>query len=156
MPVQPLITVEEFRGIFAIPKGINDGQLTGPLASASRELQTWVKADVYQDSAANDAATDQDRRTQLDYAEALIAMSYAVVDLNLRVSPDGILKSDKEEGNVVVQNLTPKEALELQEQFLTKASKVAGPYLVQKEPSENSLSTRMPPMFTLGRARRIC
>jgi hypothetical protein len=147
-----LISVEEFRAMFRIPSDVDDAQLKGPLASAARELKSWVGNDTYNDAVSNDAAQNPDRRTELDYAEGLLAMGFAAVDLNLNLSADGFKKTEKEEGSVVVQNLLPKEAAELQEQFFAKAARVAEPYRVKQE--TQAVSALMPTFFAVGRGRR--
>jgi len=153
MPVTSLIAdVTELRKMFNIPADIKAEQLSGPLRAGRRELKSWVSEEAYDDAASDDEADDQERRAELDYAEALLAMGFAVVDININISPDGILKSNKEEGSITKQNLTPKEALELQEQLFSKARLVATPHL--RVSAVSSVAPKIPTVFCVGRGGR--
>lgn len=114
--------------MFDIHTDVQSGRLTFAVGAAGRRLKNLVGVTAYADAAADDAATDALRRIDLDYAEALLAMHYCLLGLNTQIRPSGVVKTEKVEGETVVQYLLPKEVQELSRQYLDIAEEVIRPY----------------------------
>lgn len=123
-----LITETELRAMFDIHTNVEPGRLTFAIGAAGRRLKALVGATAYADALLDDTATDQIRRADLDYAEALLAMHYCLLGLNTQIRPSGVVKTEKIEGETVVQYLTPKELIDLSKQYLDIAEEVLRPY----------------------------
>lgn len=123
-----LITETELRAMFDIHANVEPGRLTFGIGAAGRRLKALVGAMAYADALLDDTATDQIRRADLDYAEALLAMHYCLLGLNTQIRPSGVVKTEKIEGETVVQYLTPKELIDLSKQYLDIAEEVLRPY----------------------------
>lgn len=123
-----LITETELRARFDIHKDVKPERLTFPVGAAGRRLKNLVGATAYDDALLDDQATDPVRRDDLDYAEALLAMHYCLLGLNTQIRPSGVVKTEKIEGETVVQYLLPKEIQELSRQYLDFAEEVIRPY----------------------------
>lgn len=154
MPPTTLITEGEFRTAFNIAEEVASAQLSRPLAAAARRLKSWVTAEAYADAVLDDAAVDQDRRHELDYAEVLLAMHFAILGLNTQITPDGVVKAAKDEGNTVLQYMNPKETNELRESFLEQALGIIEPYRVPKENAGAGSSSSKPTFFGAASGRR--
>jgi hypothetical protein len=135
MPEEPttLIDVTALKGYFDISKDIKDGRLTPHIGAASRRLKQWVGALVYADALSAET-TDALRKADLQFAEASLAMHYAIPGLNSKITPSGVVKSAKEggamAGNVVFSYLTPREITELAQIYLDQAEEIARPYML--------------------------
>jgi len=151
---QTLITEAEFREAFNIASDVGPAQLTRPLAAASRRMREWVAEDAYADAAHDDLAVDQVRRQELDYAECLLGMHFAIVGLNTQITPDGVVKSAKDEGNTVLVYMTPKETLELRDAFLEQALQIIAPYRVPKESAAAGVTSTKPTFFAAASVNR--
>lgn len=123
-----LITESELRGQFDIHTDVRPERLTFAIGAAGRRLKNLVGATAYADALLDDNATDADRRADLEYAEALLAMHYCLLGLNTQIRPSGVVKTEKIEGETVVQYLLPKEVQELSRQYLDFAEEVIRPY----------------------------
>lgn len=119
-----LIDVTKLRDMFYIQSGIADGRLTPAIAAASRRLKGWVGASAYAD------AGDQDRQADLQYAEAHLAMHFALLGINTHLTHRGVVKTEKAEGDVVLSYLGPAEMQQLAQQYLEQAEEIAAPYLL--------------------------
>ena len=108
-----LITTETLLEYFEIKQpDIKSGRLTPAIGAASRRLRKWVGDDVYSD-ALGEPPTDADRADDLKMAEAWLVMYFALLGLNTKITPGGVVKTTKVEGNTIHQFLTPREMKEL-------------------------------------------
>ncbi len=114
--------------MFDIHTDVNPARLTFAIGAAGRRLKNLVGATTYADALLDDSATDAERRADLDYAEALLAMHYSLLGLNTQIRPSGVVKTEKIEGETVVQYLTAKEIFDLSKQYLDIAEEVIRPY----------------------------
>lgn len=128
MPVDGLITVADLRNIFAINSHIGDDRFTRALVAAGRRMRSWVGDEVYED-ALSDAPADETRQQALAYAEAHLVMHFAVLGINTSLRETGVVKTEKVEGDVVLQYHSPAEITALQAQYLAMAEQIAAPYL---------------------------
>lgn len=128
MPETTLITETELRAQFDIHTDVRPERVTFAIGAAARRLKNLVGAAAYADALLDDGATDAERRADLDYAEALLAMHYCLLGLNTQIRPSGVVKTEKVEGETVVQYLTAKEIFELSRQYLDIAEEVIRPY----------------------------
>lgn len=154
MPPTTLITEAEFREAFNISSDVAPAQLSRPLAAAAKRLKSWVTEDAYADAALDEAAVDQDRRQELDYAEVLLAMHFAILGLNTQISADGVIKTAKDEGNTVLQYMTPKETNELRDSFLQQAADIIEPYRVPKGNNGAGTGSTRPAFFRSAKGGR--
>lgn len=129
---QSLISVGTLREIFAIDEEIEDPRFRRALASAARQLRTWVGDDAY-DDALKTEPVDPNRQEDLELAAAHLTMHFAVLGINTALRPTGIAKTEKVEGNVVIQYHSPKEIAELQERYWETARAIAEPYVIVDE-----------------------
>lgn len=124
-----LIEETELRGMFDIHPDITSGRLTRAIGAAARRLRVMVGATVY-DDAASDTTTNTDRKDDLEYAEANLAMHFAILGLNTQIRATGVVKAEKIEGETVVSYLNPAEIQALAAQYLEAAHEIARPYLL--------------------------
>lgn len=122
-----LINAISLREYFDISADIIDGRLTPHIGAASRRLKAWVGAEAYAD-ALEVAPTNPLRAEDLKNAEAALAMHFAVPGLNTKLTPGGVVKTSKVEGNTVLSYLTPNETRQLKELYLEQAEELARPY----------------------------
>ncbi|MGE0133043.1 MAG: hypothetical protein AB7U82_33620 [Blastocatellales bacterium] len=122
-----LINESDMRAMFDIHADVASGRLTRAIGAASRRLKSVVGADAYAD-ALSGAPVNADRKEDLKLAEAHWCMHFAIVGLNTQIRSAGLVKTEKVEGKVTVQYLTPKEVRELGELYLDQAEEIARPY----------------------------
>lgn len=131
-----LITATTLLDYFEIKQpDIKPGRLTPAIGAASRRLRAWVGTEAYFDALAEEP-TDADRAEDLKLAEAWLAMYFALLGLNTKVTPGGVVKTAKVEGNTVVQYLTPVETREMARLYFDQAHEIARPYLLSDETPE--------------------
>src|SRR5690349_16062901 len=97
-----LITATTLRDYFEISRDVKDARLTPGIAAASRRLRVWVGEDVYADALA-DPPGDADRAEDLKSAEAWLAMYFSLLGMNTKITPGGVVKRSKVEGNTIVE-----------------------------------------------------
>jgi hypothetical protein len=118
---------------YDISKDIKEARLGPHIGAASRRLKKWVGQAAYEDALSSDAQ-DNLRQVDLKNAEAALAMHYALLGLNSKVTASGIIKTSKEggamAGNVVFSYLTPTEVSALSRLYLEQAEEIATPYLL--------------------------
>lgn len=122
-------------------------QINPSLGAASRRMKAWVGEEIYTD-ALSDTPTDSDRKLELTMAESYLAMHFALPGLNINVSNKGVVKTEKVEGDAVLQYLTPNEVKTAAADFLARAEEIATPY----RQARMSLS---PIGFTLASGGRV-
>ena|ERR1043165_2739294 len=127
-----LITAETLHDYFDIKSDIVDTRLTPAIGAASRRVRAWVGDDVYTDALLEEPA-DADRSADLKSAEAWLTMYFALLGMNTKITPGGVVKSTKVEGNTVVQYLTPAELRQLSQLYFDQAHEIARPYLLTDE-----------------------
>lgn len=132
--MRTLISEPELRGMFDIHKDVEDSRLTPAIRAASRRLRSMIGDAAYTD-ASGDTPVDQDRKEDCQYAEAVLAMHYALTGLNTQVRAQGVVKSEKQEGQVIVQFLSPKEMGELAGLYLDQAEEIIRPYKSDELPA---------------------
>jgi hypothetical protein len=139
-----LIDATKLRTYFDINKDIVDGRLTPHIGAASRRLRSWVGMNAYTDALSN-APTDEFRQADLQFAEASLAMHFALPGLNSKVNTNGIVKTSKEggamAGNVVFSYLTPAEVKQLAQVYFEQAEEIARPYLLSDGTPEAEFTT---------------
>lgn len=119
--------------MFDIHADVADSRLTPAIGAASRRLRSMVGDTAYADTA------DADRLADLKYAEGLLAMHFAMTGLNTQIRPAGLVKTEKIEGETVVQYLTPKEVSEMALAYLEQAEEVVRPYKTDELPATAEL-----------------
>lgn len=124
-----LVTVEELREIFEIHEDIKGPRVQRHITAAGRRLRGWVGDEAYDDAASGDPE-DEDRKEDLQLAEAHLAMSIAILGLNTSLRPTGVVKTERVEGQVTLSYHGPDEVAKLQQLFLEQAETIARPYLV--------------------------
>jgi hypothetical protein len=135
-----LITAETLLDYFEIKQpDIKTSRLTPAIGAASRRVRAWVGDDVYTD-ALLEVPTDADRAADLKMAEAWLAMYFALLGLNTKITPGGVVKTSKVEGNTVLQFLTPAEMRELARLYFDQAHEIAQRYMLTDETPEAEFS----------------
>ncbi|MBD0370324.1 MAG: hypothetical protein ICV60_05775 [Pyrinomonadaceae bacterium] len=125
-----LIDAAKLKEYFDINKDIADGRLTPHIGAASRRLKQWVGNDAYTDALAEESQ-DALRKSDLENAEAALAMHFAIPGLNSKVTPTGIVKSSRnDQGKTIITYLSPKEITELAGIYLEQAAEIARPYML--------------------------
>jgi hypothetical protein len=122
-----LITVDELREIFSISSDISDSRMTRHLGAASRRLREWVGEPAYLD-ASSITPEDADRKSDLELAEADLAMHFALLGLNTQLRFRGIAKTERVEGDTLVTWLTPSEVQQLATEYLDQAEEIVRRY----------------------------
>jgi hypothetical protein len=126
-----LIKVADLRESYSIDSTVKDGRLTLHVGAASRRLKGWVGAEKYE-AAQGDSPSDAEAAEDLKAAEAALAMHYAILGLNTKITAGGVVKTVKETGSVsapvVTSYLTPNETRQLAELYLEQAEEIARPY----------------------------
>jgi hypothetical protein len=130
--MQTLITAQSLHEYFDIKPDIVDTRLTPAIGAASRRVRGWVGDEVYSD-ALLEAPADEDRAADLKTAEAWLAMYFALLGLNTKITPSGVVKTSKVEGNTVLQYLTPAEMKELARMYFDQAHEIARRYMLTDE-----------------------
>ena len=90
-------------------------------------LRSWVGDEAY-DDAISIPADNQERADNLAYAEAHLAMGYALLGINTSMRKTGIVSSERVEGQVTVSYLTPAQLQALQQEYFETAETIARPY----------------------------
>lgn len=124
-----LISVDDLRALFGIADAIKDERFSRALAAAGRRMREWVGDEVYED-ALLEVPEDDTRKETLAYAEAHLVMHFAVLGINTALRPKGIVRTEKVEGDTVLQYHSPKEIADLQALYLAEAEQIAAPYLL--------------------------
>jgi hypothetical protein len=121
--MQTLITVADLRTIFSISDDITDDRLARHLRAGSRRLRSWIGDDFYES-----AASDADVKTELELAEAHLAMHFALLGLNTQLRSSGLVKTERVEGDTVISYLSPAEVDQLAQQFMNAADEISRPW----------------------------
>ena len=124
-----LIDDYALREMFEISSDIKPTRTNRAIGAASRRLRQWVGEAAYAD-AASDNTENKDRRADFQYAEAHLAMHFALPGLNTKHTPGGVVKTTKVEGNTVISYLTPAEIKQLAQLYLDEAEEIARPYML--------------------------
>lgn len=124
-----LIDADDLRGMFAIKSDIEDPQLERAIVAGSRRLRSWVGDDAY-DDALSETPTNELRRDELEYAEGHLAMYFAILGLNTPIRQEGIVRTEKVEGDAVVTYLSPDETTKVRQAYLEQAETLAREYLL--------------------------
>jgi hypothetical protein len=127
------------REYFEISKDIKDARLTPGIAAASRRLRAWVGDEAYAD-ALLEVPVDADRAADLTSAEAWLAMYFALLGMNTKITPGGVVKTSKVEGNTTHQYLTPGEMRELACLYFDQAHEIARRYMLTDETPDAEFS----------------
>jgi len=118
-----LIDIEYMRGAFRIHTDVADERITPYLAPAARRLKKWVGADTY-------ATADEDDAAVLKTAEGLVAMHYMVLNLNTSIRPEGLVRTERDEGSlnggVTITFLSPTETGLYGQMYLDQAQEILG------------------------------
>ena len=122
-----LITEPILREMFDIHKDVKSGRLTRHIGAASRRMRTMIGDEAYAD-ALLDSPTNAERKEDFIQAEASLAMHFAVFGLNTVVRPSGLVKTEKVEGDLVLQYMTPKDMADLSQLYLEMAEEILRPY----------------------------
>ena len=131
-----LITAETLLDYFEIKQpDIKASRLTPAIGAASRRVRAWVGDDVYGD-ALDETPADADRAADLKTAEAWLAMYFALLGLNTRITPGGVVKTTKVEGNTLITYLTPAEMRQLAQLYFDQAQEIARPYKLTDDTPE--------------------
>lgn len=122
-----LITADTFRERFDIDSEIDDNRLKPAIGSASRRLRKWVTDAVYDATLA--LADTADQKSDLQNAEAHLAMHFAIIGLNSPLSGKGVVATAMAaEGREMRKYLSPKDTAELAQMYLDMADEIARPY----------------------------
>ena len=112
-----------------LPTDVNvlaDAKLEPHLVSASIELSRLLTSTVYTATIALGATVQQ--KIDLKKAEAMLALSYAIIPLNVETSGSGIVRS-KGFDSSRSELLSQSEAQALAEEFRERAMKLTAPYV---------------------------
>jgi hypothetical protein len=124
-----LIDAEALREIFAIDAALQDERFERALKAASSRVRIWV-GDLAYDDAGSLPPEDPQRAEDLAFAEAHLAMGYAILGVNTSMRATGIVSSERVEGQVTISYLKPADLAALQQQYLDTAETIARPYLL--------------------------
>lgn len=122
-----LITESILREMFDIHKDVKSGRLARHIGAASRRMRAMVGEEAYTD-ALLESPENAERKEDFIQAEASLAMHFAIFGLNTVVRVSGLVKTEKIEGDVVLQYLSPKEITELSQLYLEQAEEILRPY----------------------------
>lgn len=125
-----LIDANKLREYFEIKSpDIGDGRLLPHIGAASRRLKGWVGVEAYAD-ALLDMPVDPTRQADLKFAEAALAMHYAIPGLNTNITTKGVVKTAREGGTTgtILTYLSPNEINQLAQIYLDQAEEIARPY----------------------------
>jgi hypothetical protein len=122
-----LVTADELRELFDIEAAIGNPRFERALKAASTRLRSWVGDAIY-DDAISIPADDQERADNLAYAEAHLAMGYALLGINTAMRKSGIVSTERVEGNVTLSYLSPAQLAALQQEYFETAETIARPY----------------------------
>jgi hypothetical protein len=111
-----------------------DAKLTPHLVSASIELSRLITSTVYTATIALAGTAQQ--KIDLKKAEALLALSYAIIPLNIETSGTGIVRSKGFDASRS-ELLSQSEAQALAEEFRERAMKLVSPYFPEPEDEED-------------------
>lgn len=133
-----LITEPDLRGMFDIHTDVAESRLTPAIRAAARRLRSMVDAAAYAD-AISETPTDADRKDDFQYAMALLAMHFSIIGLNTQIRPTGVVKTEKIEGETVVQYLSPGEMAATAQLYLDQAEAVLRPWKSDELPATAEL-----------------
>lgn len=125
----PLVTADEFRELFDISEDIPDTRFERALRAASTRLRSWVGDEVYAD-AVTLPPDEPERAEDLAYAEAHLAMGYAILGLNSPLRKGGVVSTEKAEGNTTLSYLSPAQLEKLQQEYFDTAETIARAYAI--------------------------
>lgn len=103
------------RQTFNIHDEVGDERLTPYIKAAHRRLHAWVGDGPFGDDYAAD---------ELKLAEATLAMSMLIPNLNTAVRPNGLVRRETVENNVVVEYLSQSEVGTAAAAYLEQASQI--------------------------------
>lgn len=134
MPVETIIDADVLRATFDIASQIKDERLTFCIENASRTLRSWVGDDAY-DDAADETPEDEPRASALIAAETYLSMYHALLNTGARIRRDGLVKSEQDAAgvmgsNIVNQFYTPKELIELRQEYFQQAEILAAEFVL--------------------------
>lgn len=112
-----LINEDYMKQTFNIHKDVTDNRISPYIKVASRRLQNWVGATIYE-------TTDEDLKDVLKLAEGTLAMHYMIGNLNTNIRPKGLVATESVEGNITVRYLNPGETLQSEADFLARAEEI--------------------------------
>jgi len=124
-----LISVDDLRELFDIDTQIPDPRFERAIVAAGRRMREWVGNEAYDDALAA-PATDETRQEALQFAEAHLAMGFAILGINTALRREGIVRTEKVEGSTVLTYHSPAEIARLQQQYFEQAESIARPYLL--------------------------
>jgi len=132
-----LITEDELRALFDIAAQIAEGRLTFCIRNASRTLKGWVGDDAYEDAESGDPE-DEDRAAALKDAESFLAMYQVLLNTGARIRNNGLVSKEQDAsgpvgGSIVNQYYTPKELIELRNEYMAQAQSLAGPFMEEED-----------------------
>ena len=110
-----LIDADYLRDTFNIHDEVRDERITPYIAAASRRLLGWVGATNYAETEIVD---------ELKLAEGLIAMHLLVLSMNTAIRPNGLVRRETVENNVVVEYLSQTEMAAAASAYLEQASEI--------------------------------
>lgn len=110
-----LVDADYVRETFNIHVDVLDGRITPYIKPASRRLIKWVGAAKY---------ADEDLADELKIAEATLVIHFMIRNLNTAIRPKGLVKTERVEGNTVVEYLTPTQSTELETDYLHQAEEL--------------------------------
>ena len=116
-----LIDEPKLRDIYNISADVKSGLLARAIGAASRRPTQWVGAAAY-------ASTNPETKSDLEFAEAQLAMHFALLGMNTVITPGGVVRTQKVEGDTVITYLTPNETKQLAAEYLAQAEEAARPY----------------------------
>lgn len=122
-----LIIETELRQMFDIHEDVEAKRLARHIGAASRRIVSIVGQAAYADALLA-TPTNADRKEDLKQAEASMALHYAILGLNTNVRAAGLVKTEKVEGDVVLQYLSPKETAEMSQLYLEQADEILRPW----------------------------
>jgi hypothetical protein len=129
-----LITASQLTAMFDIHQDVEATRLTPAIRAGSRRLRSMVGETAYTD-ALSGSPSNADRKEDLQYAEGCLAMHFSVLGLNTQIRPAGVVKTEKIEGETVVQYLSPGEIASLAQLYLDQAEEIVRIYVAGELPA---------------------
>lgn len=120
-----LINEDYMRETFPIHKDVKDKRVTPFLAVASRRLQKWVGVINY---------ADLNLKSELQLAEGSLTMHFLMLSLNTPIRSDGVVKSERVEGDVTIQYASPSETQNFAQMYLDQADEIVREILGNGDP----------------------
>jgi len=130
----PLTTTSQIRQIGHLPSDLADEKVNPHLADAESELRSLITDSIYESIEAETATDDQDDKSKLARAEAMLALTYLLPSLNIRANSEqgGIVSSV---GFAESKNslLSQAELDNLIKKFHDRAMRIIQPYMTTEE-----------------------